>query len=218
MKHLALSTLALTITFAVGLSLVHAEDEAKTRGEKGDILTPLAIGNTWIYKEIEEDLLVTDRIEGMVLFDARRWYLLRTSSKLVGQPNAEPEPIYEYWLTHLDGVEADGSVEVDEETEELKISYINRYFRYPAKLGEVYQPNDEDDTWSIKITALNEVVKTPAGEFKCIVYRELFTDDEVYSHTSYVAPGIGVVRYETVDEEGTTTGLLQQVVLVNEEK
>lgn len=217
MKRKTLTALTLTMTLFFGLSLAHAQDEAQTRGEQGEILTPLAIGNTWVYKEIEENLIVTDRIEGMVLFDARNWYLLRMSTQPADQPNAEPEPFYEYWLTHLDGVEADASLEIDEETESLKISYINAYFHYPATLGQSYNPDEEDDTWSVKVTALNEVVKTPAGEFTCVVYRETFDDDNTFIHTSYVAPGVGVVKYKTVDEEGTTTGVLQQVVLIEDE-
>ena len=63
MKAYTLAALLFTLTLS--LSLVHAENP-KHRGEKGDILTPLAMGNTWVYTG-NDNMITTDRIEGVVL-------------------------------------------------------------------------------------------------------------------------------------------------------
>ena len=60
-------------------------------------------------------------------------------------------------------------------------------------------------------------MKTKAGEFECVVYKETSTEDEGYSFTSYVAPGVGIVKNVTVDEDGDYSSELINYTLVEEE-
>lgn len=220
MKHNALTALALTLTLALGLSLTHADDAAQTRGEKGDVLTPLAMGNAWVYEGDEDELIATDRIEGVVLFDGQPWYLLRSYEHEKGQPENTAELVSDkFWITLKGGHEWDAWAELagEDEVDKLELTMISRYYRYPATLGESYKPNADDPSIVVTITALNEKVKTKAGEFECVVYKETSTDDEDYTFTSYIAPGVGIVKTITVDEEGTYHSELIRYTLVEQE-
>jgi hypothetical protein len=64
------------------------------------------------------------------------------------------------------------------------------------------------------VVALNEKVKTKAGEFDCVVYKETSSEDPDFSFTSYVAPGVGIVKHVAVDDEGTYTSELISYTLV----
>lgn len=211
---------ALVVTFSLGLSLAHAKDP-KTRGQAGDALTPLAMGNTWVYESDDDDILTTDRIEGHVLFDGRPWYVLRSYEREAGEPVGKDEDLNsDLWLAMIDGHECDAFTLTSEEDEDfgvLKLDTVSQYYRYPATLGETYKPNADDPTMVMTVTALNEKVKTKAGEFECVVYKETSTEDAGYSFTSYVAPGVGIVKNVTVDEEGDYSNELISYTLVEEE-
>lgn len=217
MKRYALTALALTLTLALGLSFARA-DEAQTRGQAGDVLTPLAMGNTWVYANDDDDLITTDRIEGIVLFAGKPWHLLRTYERQRDQPAERNTSLdSDLWLAMIDGHECDAFTQVDEETDALQLTDISQYYRYPATLGETYQPNPDDDTMLMTVTALHEKVKTKAGEFDCIVYKETSTEDETYSFTSYLAPGVGIVKNTSVEEGETFTSELISYTLVEKD-
>ena len=220
MPRTTLTLLSLLAVLAFGLSIVQA-DEPKTRGKAGDVLTPLAIGNTWVYAGDEDDLLTTDRIEGYVLFDGQPWFLLRSYEREKNQPEDQNTSLYsDLWLALIDGHECDAFVEASEEEESfgaLELGTVSQYYRYPATLGESYKPSADDPTMVMTVIGLNEKVKTKAGEFECVVYRETSTEDEDYTFTSYVAPGVGIVKNITVDADGTYTSELISYSLVEEE-
>ncbi|MEO0476417.1 MAG: hypothetical protein AAF085_10690, partial [Planctomycetota bacterium] len=203
MKQNIFPVLVLLITAALLLPQAHAEDP-KTRGKAGDLLTPLAMGNTWVYASEEENTVTTERIEGVVLFEGRPWHLLRSYERQADQPAEADESIgIELWLAQIDGHECDAFVEPiepDDEFAELKLGPISKYFRYPATLGDSYKPNSDDTTIIMTITAINEKVKTKAGEFDCVVYTETSTEDEGYRNTNWVAPGVGIVKTQSIEE------------------
>lgn len=217
---------SLTVALLVGLPLQHvaAQDKTKTMGKPGDILTPLAIGNTWVYENDEDGLIAYDRIEGLVLFDGHPWFLLRTYEHEAGQPAKDAQLVSDdLWLTHKDGHEWDASTEYpdleeqDEAMVSLKLSPADQYYRYPAALGDKYKPSEDMPTMQVQVIAINEKVKTKAGEFNCIVYKETDTDLPEYSFTSWVSPGVGLIKYKTIDEEGTYESELTSFTLVEEE-
>lgn len=211
MKQNIFPVLVLLITSALLLPQAHAEDP-ETRGEAGDLLTPLAMGNTWVYASEEENTVTTERIEGVVLFDGRPWHLLRSYERPSDQPAEANESLgIELWLAHIDGHECDAFVEPidpDDEIAELKLGPISKYFRYPATVGESYKPYSDDPTIVMTITGIHEKVKTKAGEFDCVVYTETSTEDEGYRNINWVAPGVGIVKTQSVEEGETYTSEL----------
>ncbi len=217
MKHAAMTALALALTLTLGLSFVRA-DEALSRGQAGDTLTPLALGNTWVYEDADADLIHTERIEGVVTFDQTSWYMLRNYEREIGQPPAKNESIdLEYWLAFHDGYECDTIMHVDEETQILKPGGINKAHRYPAKLGDQYHPYADDQDATVTVLALNEKVTTKAGVFDCIVYKETSTQDESFNFTTYIAPGVGVVKSTFIEEGQTYTSELISYTLVEKD-
>ena len=120
---------------------------------------------------------------------------------------------------HIDGHECDAFVEsVEDENEftKLKISSVNKYFRYPATLGDSYKPSKDAPTIVMTVTALNGKITTKAGEFDCIVYTETSTEDEAYTNTSWVAPGVGIVKTQSVQNGETFTSELVSYTLADE--
>ncbi len=220
MKRHALAILTTLLVLTVGLPFTQA-NEAKTRGKQGDLLTPLAIGNSWVYEGDEDDLVTTDRIEGVVLFDGQPWHLLRSYEREVDQPEEMNTSLQtDLLLSMIDGHECDAFIEMGQDDENfgvMQLSGVSRYYRYPATLGESYKPSADDPGMSVTVIALNEKVKTEAGEFECVVYQETSTDDEDYSFTSYVCPGIGIVKNITVDADGTYVSKLVSYTLVEED-
>lgn len=212
--------LAAALSLTLGLSLASAaQPQAPTRGQAGDVLTPLAVGNTWVYEgEADDPVLTTDRIEGVVLFDGEPWHLLRSYERQRDQPDARNLPNgSELWLAMFDGQEHDALVQTDEETAALSLTKISGYYRYPATLGQTYTPEAEDQTIVMTVTSLSEKIKTKAGEFDCVVYTETSTEDPDYSFTSYVAPGVGIVQL-IINETGETyTSSLVSYTFVEDE-
>lgn len=181
-------------------------------------MTPLAIGNTWAYENKDDGYISTDRVAGMVLFEGQPWYLVRTTERPIDPDAAEAESEFtsELWLAHLPGVEADGLVEMNEETGTLKLTNITRYYRTRVAVGDQYQPGD-DPGHNIEVMALDETVKTKAGTFKCLVYRDTHTDEPGYSLTTYVAPGVGIVRYTTQQGDEKSSADLIQFTLIEKD-
>lgn len=207
---------ALLFAFTLGLSPARAQDP-ETRGEQGDTLTPLAMGNTWVYSSEEGDTVTTDRVEGVVMFDGRPWHLLRSYEHAEGQPADKGELVSDnFWLTFKDGHEWDAWAElsVEDELETFKLTTLSKYYKYPVALGEIYKPQADDPALKITVSALNAKLKTPAGEFECVVYTQTNADEPGYRFTSWVAPGVGIVKNETVEDGETSVSELISYTLV----
>lgn len=219
MRRLVFSAMTFAMTLVIGLSLANAENPQPTRGEAGDVLTPLAMGNTWVYEGADDDKLQTiDSIEGVVLFDGQPWHMLRSYERTRDEPAGKKIPLgSELWLAMIDGHECDAFVEADDETSVLKLTGISTYFRYPATLGDTYRPNADDQTIVVTVLALNEKVTTKAGQFHCIVYKETSTEDADYSLTTYIAPGVGIIKNITTEEGQTYLSQLVSYTLVDDD-
>lgn len=225
MKYQTLAALSLLLVLTLGLSVAHADDPA-TRGKEGDVLTPMAMGNTWVYEGEEgDDYMTIDRIEGKVLFEGHAWYLLRSYDLEKGQPENTAELVSDnFWITLKDGHEWDAWAQYGEEdgeaefaVKQLELTARSKYYRYPATLGETYRPSADDPTIVMTVTALNEKVTTKAGEFECVVYKETNTEDEDFSYTSWVAPGVGIIKNTTTDADGTYHSYLASYKLADPE-
>lgn len=169
----------------------------------------MALGNTWVYEDKESGIISTVRIEGVVMFDDRPWHLFRYYEREVDQPADQDEPIgFDSWHAFFNGHEYDAEVSYDEEAGALELAPLGAYFRYPAKAGDSYRPNPLDETTVMTVIAVGEKVKTKAGEFECIVYKETYADEPGLSYMIYVAPGVGVVKDVESSEEGTYTSEL----------
>lgn len=168
------------------------------------VLTPLAIGNTWVYENKADGLITTERIEGMVLFDDKAWYLLRTAERPIDEPDAQPDFVWESWLARIEGVDMIALVEIDQNTGTLKLSDPSGDFRFPVAKGDTYRPIENDRFRTIEVIGVDVPIKTKAGEFKCIAYQEHNADEEDIRFVTYIAPGVGIVRY-TTEEAGATT-------------
>lgn len=195
----------------VPMQQTSADEQAKTRGAVGDVLTPLAMGNSWVYASEDDEIVAIDRVEGLVLFDGKPWYLLRSYEHEKGKPADTAELVLDnFWIAMIDGVECDTFLEYDEEQDSLAPAEITKYFRYPATLGDTYKPTPETDpSLTVTITAIHEKVTTKAGEFDCVVYKEISTEDPTYSNTTYIAPGIGIIKYiGTEGEESWSSELV----------
>ena len=167
------------------------------------------MGNTWIYQGKDDDLITTDRVEGVVLFDGKPWHLLRSYERAEDQPAEEDVNLNaDMWLAHIDGHECDTFAEMDPDDVVLKLGEVTKYFRYPATLGDSYKPIAEDPSIVVTVTALHEKVTTRAGEFDCVVYKETSADDPNYSLTQYVAPGIGIVKTIAIEAGETSESTL----------
>jgi hypothetical protein len=221
MKHAALTALSLVFALILALSPVIAEDAKTTRGEAGDALTPLAMGNTWVYQGDSDTIITTERVEGVVLFDKQPWHLLRSYEREQEEPAEKNIDLgTDLWLAMIDGYECDAFIEPnapDDAFTGLKLGPASKYFRYPVTLGETYRPNQDDRAIAITITALHEKVTTKAGAFDCVVYRETIADDPGYTLTHYVAPGVGIVKTVTVEGDETYTSSLISYTFAKDE-
>lgn len=169
-----------------------AQDEPAQAG-----LTPLAIGNSWTYRDLQTGSITTERIVGTLEIDGHDWYMLRTIEVDAKNNNAV---IYEaeLWLAHFEDSEADALTAIDAETGMIVLDNLTHTFRFDVEVGDTYRPEAVYNGITIEVTGVNETIQTPAGEFTCTVYTQTFEDDPGYSMTFYLAPGTGVVRTASV--------------------
>ena len=152
-------------------------------------LLPLSVNTYWTYYledlDSKGDSLRSWTISEAIPFDSlidgkkRYRYILGTDFALYGTS---------FFLTNED----DG---VHEYVRPMDTSYL--FYKYPGTVNEEFASFRD----TIKIIAINERVSTPAGTFNCIVYQQwtnYFNGNNPKNIllTTYVAPGIGKVKYE----------------------
>jgi len=192
------------------LSLATGHQASTTDEKSTSPLTPLAIGNTWVYENTADGVTITEQIAGVVYFDDQPWYLVRSAERPIDEPDAQPTFIWESWLAHVDGVDTLAFTELDENTATLGLTDPSGDFRYPVAKGDTYRPIEKDASTTIRVVGVDVPIKTKAGEFKCIAYREINADEEGITITTYLAPGVGVVRIRFESGgQATTTDLIK---------
>ncbi len=165
--------------------------------EYGPIM-PIAIGNTWIYVEADDDHNdrrkeeITEKktifcqgseIDVYVVSDWRSTnggdWVLDNSKSLI---KLENDQLFSYgWVDEAD--------DLDE-----PVYYLSKEFlaKYPEKVGNAWIRNDNGVKW--ECFSIDEKLNTPAGTFECVVYRTTGQDG---GHSFYVdryyAPNVGFV-------------------------
>ena len=212
---------ALALLLTLPLSATAQDAGPAQRIDRDDdapaVPTPLAVGNSWTYNNSDSNSIITETIEEVRTFDGQDWYRLHTIDR---DPDAKGDQAVLYegdiWLAHLDGVEVDANGETNEQGQTVGVTNISPMYLYPAEVGDTYEPYGDDEGIQIEVTSIDEVVRTDAGDFTCIVYRE--TDKEVPGHAylTYISPGVGVVRIQSVDGDDVWTSDLVEYTLVGE--
>ena len=214
-KYFPIFAICLTQLFA--LPLAHAQDDqqqAPADDKQAFVLTPLAIGNTWVYENKADGVVITEQIAGVVLFDNKPWYLLRSAERPIDEPDAQPTYVWESWLAHLNGVDMLALAQIDEHTGTLKLDEPSGDYRYPVAKGDTYRPIEKNRFTTMEVLDIDVTIKTRAGEFKCIAYLEHNADEEDVKITTYLAPGVGIVRISTqIDGETTNVDLIKYTLV-----
>ncbi|MFN3165940.1 MAG: hypothetical protein ACE37H_02635 [Phycisphaeraceae bacterium] len=206
--HLACFLLLLV---ASHLAPVSARDAPADEDQPKAPLTPLAIGNVWVYENADDGVTVTETIAGVVYFDDQPWYLVRSAERPSdGADDAQPAFVWESWLAHVDGADTLALTELDPDTGTLRLSEPSADFRYPVAKGDTYRPVEKDASRTVHVVGVDVPIKTKAGDFKCIAYREDHADEADVTITTYLAPGVGVVRIATeIDGEVSHADLIK---------
>lgn len=192
------------------LSLATGQQAPATDEKPKSPLTPLAIGNTWVYENTADGVTITEQIAGVVYFDDQPWYLVRSAERPIDEPDSQPTFVWESWLGHVEGVDTLAFAVLDENTATLKLTEPSGDFRFPVAKGDTYRPIEKDAFTTMQVAGVDVPIKTKAGDFKCIAYREHNADEEDVKITTYLAPGVGVVRTTTeVDGEVSHVDLIQ---------
>lgn len=191
------------------------------------VLLPLAVGNYWAYQTTWLDGAITDSSTVEI---TRRMPVTYEGEALTAfaesvRFNGLPPPEYE-WLrgNGEGGLYMMGGIA---DTDTLVLRKLDR--KYPAREGEtwsavrlVYRLSSTrefgvQDTVVVSLESTEEPIETPAGRFKCHVYKYSFrpANDvlEKWDVFEYYTPGVGLVK-EVI--RGQSDGrLLYDTVLYN---
>ena len=226
-RALKITPLAVLLVLLLVLPAARAQDQAKTIGKPGDVLTPFAVGNQWVYANNKDELIDIDKIERSQAFDGTTWHEIVSYQR--EKDDQELEELDRFWVTQTregEAVGQDADAVIDDHAEDRqpgnkavkKLDGIILQFRYPATLGETYSPDKNDPGYRIEVIAIDEKIKNKAGEFTCVVYKETFKDQPGLTFTTYLAPGVGLVRMVEDDSGDKFILDLIEYKLVDEKK
>lgn len=219
MKYLSISVIALAVTLTACSLLGNAGNDPP------DVLRPLAVGNWWEYEiryiwtdtlryEVRRQVPVSVRGESYTAF----------AFNLVPFPAGVPEY---YWLYRNgeNGLYLMGGIA---ETDTLFINELE--YRYPAKVGETWQVPQlafsrssfefyVSDTLEITLVDDAREVETPAGAFRCYVYKFSLKPAEdvaaVWDYFMYYQPRVGLVMQKAVSQKSNETK--EELILIDYE-
>lgn len=164
---------------------------------------PLAIGNTWTYftttrdeasGKVDETYEETNLVRGMIEFEGEVYFHVREFS-------------FGIWTRNTPKGMDDIDCVIDEETNELTVvTRYPSYYRYPTTKGanyKLFSESDEDPPQRMHVIEVDELIKTDAGEFRCVCYemREGEGDEIVLAQRTWICPGVGIVKYEVYGEK-----------------
>ena len=124
-----------------------------------------------------------------------------------GQPDAAPNDLWELWLANLPGGQADAELVRDDPASPAMLVQQRLYYRYPVEVGQIYQIDPNQPPRMI-VMAVDQPVQVPAGKFTCIVYKEIDPQQPGYIFTTFVAPGVGTVMTQTLEDGELSTDVL----------
>lgn len=183
-------------------------DEAKTEMSHSKAIQPRAEGGRWSYisayfdegKEVpggssREEVIKVKEIAGETCYQIKLTVDWRSlMDRLSGAKLSEDDYSY-YWEYYNEkGSYNYTSEDRNDVPKELKDFHLT--LPYPVEKGHTYHADDAN--WEVIDVAANVSIK--AGEFSCIVYQTVFVDEEFPDEASreryYMAPGVGLVRWE----------------------
>lgn len=192
-------------------------EEGEPRSESGspDVLMPLAVGNCWAYLILSTDYVDTFAtritLETEVTVEGHRHPAYGGYSKSEQTP---VPPDRRLVGNGADGLYFRGGIAPDDT---LAINWLE--YKYPGAAGdawpipvEIYLPVYPGagggfvivDTLARTLVAVDEPIETPAGTFRCYVYKHTEgLHDDVSGHWNvyeYFALGIGLVARLTRDQ------------------
>lgn len=216
-----------------------AESPSDAESAEAAVLFPLRVGSSWTYAPQGGGPITVERIVEKREFDGRTWYRLRggdpeadtaAAAAAEGEDATAPAPPaagdaedaieeepWELWITNLEGGQADADLVQEDPSVPAKIDFARLYYRYPVKAGQTYRIVEGEPT-QMMVMAVDQPVTTPAGEFKCIVYKEVDPTNFGFVFTSFVAPGVGPVMTQTLDNGELSTDVLMKYHLPKEEE
>jgi hypothetical protein len=143
---------------------------------KPNVIFPLQVGNTWLYRRTTYDMqgsaivvdTVLQRVGRDTLIQGERWYVWETTTGL-SMATARSDG---YW-TYIGGVPA-------------------LTFRYPPSVNDSYMLSDIGPM--MRIRAVDTLIAVPYGTIPCIAYEQLSIPDQQRSRIDYCAANTGLVR------------------------
>lgn len=106
------------------------------------------------------------------------------------------EEDYSYYWEYVDGKGSYNYTCEDQRDVPASLEEFELTLMYPVKKGDTYKAEEAD--WKVIDEAAKVGVK--AGEFACVVYQTIYVDEEFPEESSreryYMAPGVGLVRWE----------------------
>ena len=200
-KWAILSTSSL---FLIGAILLSACDSVE---EDPDVLVPLTVGNSWTYETEWVGIVDSFTVTIQSVHDFQKDGRTVRAYAEVDQLNGEPGSSQRAWLyaNGPEGYYLNGGIAA---SDTLLLSSL--YLKYPARVGERWDAVSIEyrdwstppefgvyDTLGISLIAKDEPFETPAGTFKCHVYRyTIRPSEDVVEHWNvykYYVPGIGLV-------------------------
>lgn len=214
MRVVRTALLPILVCFALVAPPASGQTGGETEPAPEAALYPLALGNSWTYTttnrdpengETLETLEQTNSVQGLVDFAEGRYFYLIEFDIGIWTRNTP---------TGMDDVEC----AFDEETNKLIIvESFPYYYRYPVTKGKSYKLFTEDTDeipQKIIVTAVDEVVETEAGKFKCLCYELREIEGNVLVQRTWISLGVGIVKYEQYENDRTiSTSVLKKFKL-----
>lgn len=187
-----LTTLALIILLNCCCS-----KEEPTSSPEPDIsaLIPLEIGNVWQYVDTlfgqpPRVSAVTESVDVVQELYGQTWY--RTQQKAVSGGVT-------YSIEYLSCNRADGYYWLPLSNGDTVPRLL---WKYPAEIGDTF--NFQFNARTI-VKSTNAVITSPAGTFSCYLYAWEYAPGMLRSDSTWIAPGVGMVKYMSVDSTTITS-------------
>lgn len=178
MKKLSLIILTLLLALFIGCSDTPTYPEVQS-----DVLIPLNVGNYWDYESVTYDsngnptysnFISRDSVYSDTLLNNEKWYFISDNEVYAVGRFVRNQSGYGYLTATL------------YETTKPKL-----LFKYPAAVGDISEYN--------VVININKKVVTSLGVFDCIKYRQPISEGGSLYWDYYVAPNIGVVKIEGIE-------------------
>jgi hypothetical protein len=164
------------------------DDNGTNPDNSGKEIWPLAVGNSWtyyVYSYSKSDSTLGEASDSMnykvsskLRVDGEDWYVISNNGEaiLVGQNRKNG-----FW-----GYSFDEFMKSKKDTAAMR-------FNYPTYVNEHSVKKNND----LITLSTDTVIKSAVGTFNCITYAD-YGKSFKNTSTNYVAPGIGLVRFEVI--------------------